>query len=330
MTTADILDGIGRLSALVVGDICLDRWCTYDPLVSEPSRETGLPRIGVTSTDVSPGGGGTVANNLAALGAMKVSVLGVIGKDGSAHELTRALKLRHIDTDLLVKVDDLTTFTYTKLINAETGIEDQPRVDFISTRPLARPVEKILVERLRAWAPRFDLVIIADQAETEMGGVITPAMRDVLAEIAGQHPEKAIWVDSRKRCDLFRKVVVKPNQQEADEACMRLFGEINYTRLRQSLESILMIVTRGTEGALVVHQLGETPVKTKPVERPVDICGAGDSFTAGAAAALALTGSPIAAAKFGNIIAGITIMKPGTGVASRSEVLDAAGNEDFR
>ena len=43
MTTAEILDGFKKLKALVVGDICLDRWCTYDPATSEPSRETGIP-----------------------------------------------------------------------------------------------------------------------------------------------------------------------------------------------------------------------------------------------------------------------------------------------
>ena len=57
---------------LVVGDVCLDRWCTYDPSLAEPSRETGIPRIGVVSTEVTPGAAGTVANNLAALGAPRV------------------------------------------------------------------------------------------------------------------------------------------------------------------------------------------------------------------------------------------------------------------
>ena len=31
------------LKVLVVGDVCLDRWCYYDPDLSEPSRETGIP-----------------------------------------------------------------------------------------------------------------------------------------------------------------------------------------------------------------------------------------------------------------------------------------------
>jgi len=41
----------------------------------------------------------------------------------------------------------------------------------------------------------------------------------------------------------------------------------------------------------------------------VDICGAGDSFSAGAALTLKVTGDPIAAAPFGNLVASITIMK---------------------
>ena len=57
MTPAEILSALPSLSALVIGDVCLDRWCTYDPLTSEPSRETGIPRIGVVSTQTTPGAG---------------------------------------------------------------------------------------------------------------------------------------------------------------------------------------------------------------------------------------------------------------------------------
>jgi bifunctional ADP-heptose synthase (sugar kinase/adenylyltransferase) len=67
MTTAEILAGFSRLSALVIGDICLDRWCTYDPATAEPSRETGIDRIAVISVETTAGAGGTVANNLAAM-----------------------------------------------------------------------------------------------------------------------------------------------------------------------------------------------------------------------------------------------------------------------
>src|ERR1700752_166419 len=77
MTDAEILAEFPKLRALVVGDVCLDRWCRYDPAQSEPSRETGIPRIGIVSTESTPGAAGTVANNLAALGCGRVAVLGI-------------------------------------------------------------------------------------------------------------------------------------------------------------------------------------------------------------------------------------------------------------
>ena len=58
VTTAEILARFPRMSALVVGDVCLDRWCVYDPAATEPSRETGIPRIGVVRTEVTPGAAG--------------------------------------------------------------------------------------------------------------------------------------------------------------------------------------------------------------------------------------------------------------------------------
>ena len=63
--------------------------------------------------------------------------------------------------------------------------------------------------------------------------------------------------------------------------------------------------------------------RPKPVEHPVDICGAGDSFSAGAAMALHVTRSPDLAARFGNLVASVTVMKSGTGTASPEEILAA-------
>lgn len=323
MTAAEILRVFPRLSALVVGDICLDRWCVYDPAVEEPSRETGIPRIGVVATEVTPGAGGTVANNLAALGAGRVAVLGVTGDDGFAFELRRALQHRGIQTDLLVKQAGLQTFTYTKLINRNTGVEDRPRVDFINVRPPAPATERRLLRTLLRVAESFDVILISDQAETSEGGVITPRLRQELAELAVRHPRKVFFADSRMRPEHFRRVVLKPNRQEADAACLRVFGEVDYRRLRAHVEAPFLIVTHGPRGALVVTGEGEHWAETRPVENPVDICGAGDSFSAGAALALAAGASPLEAARFGNLVASITIMKKGTGTAAPHEVLEA-------
>ncbi|MCX6619821.1 MAG: PfkB family carbohydrate kinase [Acidobacteria bacterium] len=320
MTTSDILDSISKLSALVVGDICLDRWCTYDPATGEPSRETGIPRIGVVSTVVSPGAGGTVANNLAALGTGKVAVLGLVGDDGCGHDLRRALQDRGINPDLLVSVPGVQTFTYTKLLNSQNGEEDLPRVDFINTRPTAPDVEQELVSRLWRAAPEFDVILVSDQAETSTGGVVTEGIRQALSAIAAKWPEKVVWVDSRMRPELFRGVIVKPNQDEADAACARLGFSSDYRRLRAHVAAPLLLVTHGPKGVLLLNGADERWVHTRPVEEPVDICGAGDSFSAGSALAYHVTRDAAAAARFGNLVASITIMKKGTGTASPGEV----------
>lgn len=325
MTVAEILAAMPRYSVLVCGDICLDRWCTYDPATAEPSRETGIPRIGVVSTEVTPGAGGTVANNVAALGIQRSAVLGVIGDDGFGYELTHALNSRGISTDLLVRTKELPTFTYTKLINAASGAEDLPRVDFINNRPLPESLEEQVLSYLRDYADSFDIIFVSDQAETKRGGVITHAVRALLAELTEKRPDKVVMVDSRVRVERFRRLILKPNEQEAAAACIGLFGSVDYQRLRAHAEAKLMFVTKGSNGVVVVEDGRETPVPTRAIEQPVDICGAGDSFSAGLGTALAVTKSPVEAARFANLVASITIMKKGTGTASPEELLAAAG-----
>lgn len=325
-----ILAAFPRHSALIIGDICLDRWCTYDPATSEPSRETGIPRIGVVATEVTPGAGGTVANNLAALGIGRVAVIGAVGDDGFGYELKRALEFRGIVSDLLVTTAALPTFTYTKLLNSQTGEEDQPRVDFIYTGQVPVELEDALIERLKANASQYDVILVSDQAETSRGGVITGRVRDYLSGMAGSNPEKVIWVDSRVRSYLFRNVVIKPNEEEALAACNAALGYRDYTAFRRQLGSRLMFVTQGARGVIVVDGDGEHLVPTRAVAKPVDICGAGDSFSAAASVALAATASPIEAARFGNLVASITIMKKGTGTASPEEVRNAARDAELR
>lgn len=204
MTAGEILGAFPELSALVVGDICLDRWCTYAPSMSEPSRETGIPRIGVVSTVVTPGAGGTVANNLAALGVGRISVLGIVADDGFGYELRQALNARRIDSSLLVNAPGRQTFTYTKLLNGETGEEDRPRVDYISTEDVPAEVEEAVLGKIDAAWAAHDVILVSDQAETERGGVVTARIRERLAQLAMAEPEKVVWVDSRLRPELFR------------------------------------------------------------------------------------------------------------------------------
>lgn len=324
MNVERYLAGLSRLRALVVGDICLDRWCTYDRKLAVASRETGIDRIAVVSLECTPGGGGTVANNLAAFGLARVAVLGVTGDDGHGFELIRALERRGIETAGLAQSSEVSTFTYSKLIDAETGVEDLPRVDFVENKPLPDCLAAYVAARALEWAPEFDIIIGVDQAETEVGGVFTARLRSAFAEIGGHDPRRVLWVDSRLRAECFRNVTIKINRSEADEACMRAFGAVDHGQLRAHTRAPALFVTDGAGGVWVYDGAAAVHVPTRRIAQPVDICGAGDSFSAGAACALALGATAEEAARFGNLVASITIMKRGTGTASREEIRSAA------
>ena len=110
MNLPELLEKFAGLRALVVGDIRLDRWCEYDPALAEPSRETGIPRVGVTATEASPGAAGTIASNLVTLGAGRVSIIGAMGQDGFGFELQRAMADCKIDGSLAVASSSVQTF----------------------------------------------------------------------------------------------------------------------------------------------------------------------------------------------------------------------------
>jgi rfaE bifunctional protein kinase chain/domain len=319
--TREILERLPGLSVLVVGDICLDRWCSYDPSEAEPSRETGIPRVGVVSTTVTPGAGGTIANNLIAMKVGRVAVLGAVGDDGFGYELRGALSARGIATDHLITIPAAQTFTYTKLINAASGEEDLPRVDFITINPLDTDAERQILDKLQTTLDSFDVILVSDQAETSRGGVVTAALRELLADLAPNYPDKVVMADSRTRIGEFRGVILKPNRQEAETACRTLFGAVDYQSLLRHTEAPFLFVTHGEDGVALVTAEGEQWAPARKVGTPVDICGAGDSFSAGAAMALAVTRSPLEAARFGNLVASITIMKKGTGTATPDELL---------
>jgi rfaE bifunctional protein kinase chain/domain len=320
MNARELLAKMSEMRVLVVGDVCLDRWCRYNPALSIESRETGIPRIAVVETERTPGAAGTVAANLKSLGVKEVAVMGAIGDDGFGHELKMALVRKSIYTDYLVVSPRLNTFTYTKLLNAETGKEDLPRVDFINTLDLPEDAED-QVCRMLAGVSGFDLICVSDQAETDRGGVVTEAVRERLAGIASAG-ERLVWVDSRGRIERFRNAVLKTNADEAAEARSRT-GAATLHDVRKQADAPSLFVTHGGNGIQIFDDRGETWIMTRRIDNPVDICGAGDSFTAGAACALAAGATTEEAARLGHLVASVTIMKPGTGFALPDELLEA-------
>jgi hypothetical protein len=56
------------------------------------------------------------------------------------------------------------------------------------------------------------------------------------------------------RCELFLNVTVKINRSEAEAACRRAFGEVDYERLRRHVCGRNLFVTDGTRGTAVLEE----------------------------------------------------------------------------
>jgi rfaE bifunctional protein kinase chain/domain len=319
----EILDGFHQVRVAVCGDFFLDKYLVIDPALNEPSLETGLDALQVVRIRHSPGAAGTVTSNLAALQVGSIHAVGAIGDDGQGYELRQGLQRTGVDMTHLLVLDEIFTPTYTKpmVIQLDGSEQESHRLDIKNRRPLSEAVQERVLGELQAVLPEVEAVIIADQVEEEGLGVVTPWLRERLAELAAAHEDKIFCADSRANIGEFRQVIIKPNAREAEG----ILGGATVEAAGQELarrNGRPVYVTLGAEGMLVCTGEGGTRVPAIPVEGPLDIVGAGDSATAGIVAALCAGATFEEAAVFGNIVASITIQQIGTtGTASPAEVL---------
>ncbi len=336
-TLTRILEALPRLSIAVVGDLFLDKYLDLDSRLTEASVETGLDAYQVAGVRCYPGAGGTVLNNLKALGVGNLHAVSVIGPDGEGFELLRALRERHVDVEGVVVRSDRMTPTYTKpmLSQPEGPARELNRLD-IKNHVAAADQDEQVIARLDALAPRVDAMIIADQVTERNQGVVTDAIRAHLALLADRHPQVVFFADSRSHIGLFRNVLAKPNFSELVAAVGAGVGAASNTGVpanhlsdvqaaAQRLSDCTgraVYATVGPDGILYVDQETACHVPGVPVTGPIDIVGAGDSTTAGIVSALCAGATPAQAARLGCLVASITIQQLGvTGTASPEQVL---------
>jgi len=322
-----ILERLPQLRLGVVGDLFLDRYLDIDAALTEPSVETGLDAYQVTRVRSYPGAAGTVINNLAALGVGAILPIAIVGDDGEGHELRQALaRLPAVDLRWLFGCKDRRTPTYTKpmLHEADQPPRELNRLDIKNRLPLPPDAEALILNALEEFWPAVDALLVLDQVSEADCGVVTARVRDRLAYLGEQDPEKLILVDSRERIGLFRGAWLKPNEAE----CLRAAPSLTLEEAARTLAQHTgrpVFCTCGQRGILVTepgHQLPHADrVPACPVSGPIDIVGAGDSTSAGITCALAAGATLIEAAAFGNLVASITIQQIGvTGTATPQQV----------
>lgn len=327
---ATILDAFKGVRIAVCGDFFLDRYLWIDPARAERSVETGLVAHQVTHQTSAPGAAGTVAANLAALGA-HVVCLGVVGDDGDGYMLRQGLHAIGVDENLMILTPERPTATYTKPVirQSDNTVVERERLDIRSREPLPARYTMQLADHLETLAPRIDGIVYADQMPEHGAGVVDAHIHVAIGRIAAAHPQLPMYADSRQRIGLFRDVVIKPNVHEARAA---LSGANAVASDHDVLARLLaeqtrrpVVMTLGPAGVLVYENGVTTHISGVPVDCPIDVVGAGDSVMAALAVSTAAGATLIEAAEIAMLVAAVTIRKLGTtGTAAPAEILDIA------
>ncbi len=321
-----------KLRVAVLGDFFLDKYVETDPTLAEVSLETGRVAHQVVATRHTPGAAGAVTNNLAALGAGSLALIGFTGDDGEGWELRRDLAALGCDITHLHTAADRATPTYLKPVDrTRPGLDgERERYDTKNRLPVPPRMVEALLASLEKVAPEVDAVVVMDQVTEEGSGAVTPPVLAALAALAARLPKTVFWADSRGRIRRFRNVTVKVNQFELFELCgtpdQQAPDEAELDRAIAALSAHVgapVFTTLGERGVRVSHP-GATTVPAVAVAGPVDPTGAGDSFTSGAVLALAAGASRVEAALIGNLVASVTVRQLGTtGTASPAELVNA-------
>ncbi|MGI6570834.1 MAG: bifunctional heptose 7-phosphate kinase/heptose 1-phosphate adenyltransferase [Caldicoprobacterales bacterium] len=326
----DILEKIKTTRIGIIGDGCLDIYWDADMRLSVLSRETPHFPLPVVRERIYPGAGGNVAANVRSLQAGSTYILSCIGKDWRGESLLSVLAELGIDTRFMLTDDNWITPAYCKPVRqgySDVKYED-PRIDFENRTALSLDRETELIDNLTALSKEVDVLIVCDQFNY---GVIGERVCTALAELAGQG--RIVVADSRTRIGLFRNVIIKPNELEARMAVNQgeVSADMNFEDLAEAAvrlyerNSAPVVITMGSGGSLWYSGEKLHRAESIPVEPPIDIVGAGDTFLAAFSCAYGAGFSGPACIAFANLASSVVIQKIGmTGTASPDEIIEAS------
>jgi len=330
----EILEKIRGVRIAIVGDFCLDAYWFVDESKREISIETGRTTEPVRIQKYSLGGAGNVANNLAALKVSDISAFGVIGNDPFGAEMITIMNRTGINTsNMLIQDKEWATHVYVK---PHVGENEQNRIDFGNFNVLSDVTADRLIRNLREETVEADIVIINQQV---LSGIHTEYFRLKLAGVISQFPDKIFIADSRNYTDDYRGAWRKMNDAEAARQCkinMEPGGTVSYQDIIYAAEQLYeryrkpLLITRGNRGSVVTDDKGISEIRGLMIISRTDTVGAGDSYLAGAAAALAAGYSLETAGEIGTFTAGVTVQKLfQTGTASPEEVFTTGSDADY-
>jgi D-beta-D-heptose 7-phosphate kinase/D-beta-D-heptose 1-phosphate adenosyltransferase len=313
---------LGSPRVLLVGDFMLDVYIYGDALRISP--EAPVPVLKVQETEYSCGGAGSVATDLAALGAVPICI-GIIGDDRNGQVLKD--KLTEVGADITGLLTDATRPTISKqrLVGLAQHRHRQQlmRMDRESTDQLSEHLSEAL---LQAYSDRLEEADIVCLQDYNKGSLSQAICRQVVQ--SSRQANKMVLVDPACISDYSKytnATLITPNRQETSSV---VGFEIRNGKdaakaaneLADKLKLEAVVITLDKEGAYLKTQKEDEVVPTR-VRNVYDVSGAGDMVLATLAATLAAGCDYKTAVQLANITGGIEVEKFGAVPVTIDEVI---------
>jgi len=320
---------LGSPKVLVVGDFMLDIYIYGDAVRISP--EAPVPVLKIAKTERRCGGAGSVAADLAALGA-KACCIGVTGDDANGRILRKELNAAGADITGLFEVSGRPTVSKQRLIGLAQHLHRQQliRMDQESPEPLGSEWSEKILAAFNERLSGVDIVCLQDYNK----GLLTDSLCRQMIQSASQAGRKVL-VDPSLRSDYSKyagATVITPNRTESSAAVgfevtdTDTAGEAANELLRKlNLEAV--VITLDKQGAYLKTRDAGGIVPTKP-RSVYDVTGAGDMVLAMLAAALAAGCDYEIAVQLANIAGGIEVEKFGTATVSVEEIADEIAGQN--
>jgi len=319
----DRLEQIDGRRILVLGDFMLDHYLYGD--AERISPEAPVPVLRMQREESALGGAGSVAANVAALGATPICV-GVIGMGVDGETLAKLLEQAGADISGLVRSAQRRTTRKTRIVGLAQHRHRQQlmRFDEESREPLDEKTAKLVVGELKRHLASCAAVCIEDYNK----GVVTPKIAATLIKLAGD-AKIPVLVDPAP-LDEYDKYngasLITPNRTETERLIRRrLTGiedvEKHKVDILKSAKTQRVCVTLDAEGAALIGRDGyfaHIPTRKRDV---YDVTGAGDEVLAALAVGIAAGCKDEEAIALANIAGGLEVEKFGCVPITRDEVI---------
>jgi D-beta-D-heptose 7-phosphate kinase/D-beta-D-heptose 1-phosphate adenosyltransferase len=314
---------LGSPKVLVVGDFMLDAYIYGD--AEKISPEAPVPVLKISETEHRCGGAGSVAANLAALGA-KAYCLGIIGDDQDSEILKARLIEVGANIDGLFTATNRPTISKQRLIGLAQHLHRQQliRIDRESTEPFSDELNDTILAAYKEKLPDVDMVCLQDYNK----GLLSDSLCRQMIRLANQ-ANKKILVDPCLTSDYSKYIgatAITPNRKESSAAVGFEVTDAETAAkaadyLFQKLQLEAVVITLDKEGAYLKTQSKSLMIPTRP-RSVYDVTGAGDMVLATLAAAVASGCDYETAVQLSNITGGIEVEKFGTATVTIQEIAD--------